>query len=117
SADIAPEQRLILLATNNKTPGDNHSCNVLFPVRTTYAYRIDKDMIVLPDQPTQQKSIPKRPEGPGGANPDPDRQKAQAERLRTLAVNQWTALANPVRAAPTRTWGSATFDTDRGRIL
>src|SRR5262249_35444162 len=42
SADIAPEKRLIVLATNTKRPGDNHRCNELYPVRTTYSYRIDK---------------------------------------------------------------------------
>ena len=34
-----------------------------------------------------------------------------------LPGNRWVALAEPGRAAPTRTWGSATFDTARGRIL
>jgi hypothetical protein len=119
SADIAPDQRLIVLATNTRTPGDKHSCNVLFPVRTTYGYRIDKDTIVQPDQPAAEKAMPKRPAGTsGGADkPDPARQQAQAERLRTLAVNQWTPLTSPGRTAPTRTWGSATLDSDRGRIL
>ena len=31
-------------------------------------------------------------------------------------MNQWVALADPGRAAPVRTWGSATFDSDRGQI-
>src|SRR6185295_12794851 len=42
---------------------------------------------------------------------------AQEARLKKLPVNQWTPLADPLRIAPVRTWGSATFDSDRGRIL
>jgi hypothetical protein len=120
SADLAPEKRLLILTTNTKTPGDGHRCNELYPVRSTYAYRIDKATIVDSDAAVKpQTAMPKMPEGQSGRNdkPDPERQKAQAERLRTLPVNQWVALANPARVATTRSWGSATIDTDRGRIL
>jgi hypothetical protein len=34
-----------------------------------------------------------------------------------LPVNQWVLLKEPGRTAPTRSWGSATFDSDSGRIL
>jgi len=113
TADLAPEKRLIVLLTATRRPGDAMTCNILYPVRTTYTYRIAKETIVregaagVPPRP-----IPKRPPSEPAA-PDP----AQAERLRALPVNQWVPLANPGRAVPTRTWGSATFDTDRGRIL
>jgi hypothetical protein len=119
SADLAPDKRLLILTANSKTPGDGHRCNELYPVRTTYAYRIDKQSLVQPEEPKAQPPMPKRPEGQSGRadKPDPERQKAQAERLKSLPVNQWQALADPGRTAPTRTWGSATLDSDRGRIL
>jgi hypothetical protein len=119
SADLDPDKRTLLLAANTKTPGDGHRCNELFPVRTTYAYRIDPDTIVQPEEAKPHQPMPKLPAGQSGlgSKPDPELRKAQAERLRTLKVNQWTALADPARVATTRTWGSATIDTDRGRIL
>ena len=63
--------------------------------------------------------MPKRPAEQSGAagRPDPERHKAQAERLRTMPVNRWVHLDRPGRQAPVRCWGSATFDSDRGRIL
>ena len=36
SADIAPKERLILLTTSTRAPGDLSTCNTLYPVRTTY---------------------------------------------------------------------------------
>ena len=41
SADLAPEKRVIVLAANTRKPGDTMSCNILYPVRSTYAYRIE----------------------------------------------------------------------------
>ena len=119
TADLAPEKRLLLLVTNNRAPHHGRSCDVLYAVRTTYAYRLDDRTVVLPDRPEPQQAMPKRPAGESGRErqPDPERQKAQAERLRNLPVNQWVPLAAPGRAAPVRSWGSATFDSDRGRIL
>jgi hypothetical protein len=119
SADLAPEKRLILLATNTRPPGDKTNCNVLYPVRTTFAYRLDARTAVLADEPRRQEPLPKRPPEESGRidQPDPARQKAQAERLRDLPINQWVLLKDPGRTAPTRSWGSATFDSDRGRIL
>jgi len=119
SADIAPEKRLILLVTNTKAPDDGTQCNVLYPVRTTYAFRIDPDGIARPDVAEVHPPMPKRPPGASGRReqPDPARNEAHAERLRVLPVNQWVALSDPRRAAPTRTWGSATFDSARGQIL
>jgi hypothetical protein len=119
TADLAPEKRLIVLAANSRGPGDTTSCNILYPVRTTYAYRLDEKTAVLPDEPRHQEPLPQRPiEGSGRSDkPDPARAQAQAERLRALPVNQWVPLKEPGRTAPTRSWGSATFDSDRGRIL
>lgn len=116
TADIAPEKRLLLLTTCTRTPGDGHGCNVLYPVRTTYAYRLDAHTAALPDMPTKQAAMPKRL--PETASPDAaDIARQQAERLSHLPVNRWVALSEPARMAPARTWGSATFDSDRGRIL
>ena len=120
AGDIAPERRLIVLVTNTRAPGDRMTCNVLFPARTTYGYRIERDSILHSDQTARaHEPMPKRPplEAQRGTEPDPARERAQADRLRTLPVNQWVHLENPGRAAPSRTWGSATLDTDRGRIL
>ena len=41
SADIATQQRLILLTTDTRKPGDTRGCNTLYPVRTTYGYKIE----------------------------------------------------------------------------
>jgi hypothetical protein len=119
SGDIAPDKRLILLVTNTKKPGDRMTCNVLYPVRTTYGYRIDKGTLVDTSQQARaHKPMPKRaPEELAGMEPDPARQQAQALRLKQLPTNQWVHLSDPGRAAPTRTWGSATIDTDRNQIL
>ena len=119
SADLAPEQRLMILVTSTRKPGDTMSCNILFPVRTTYGYRIDKGTILHSQQPAEvHRALSKRPEqATSGSAGDSARRQAQAKRLETLPVNQWVHLADPGRVAPTRTWGSATFDTDRGQIL
>ena len=119
SADIAPERRLILLATNTRKPGDRMNCNALYPVRTTYGYRLDAKTMAHADQAMQAwKAMPKRdPAEMKGSEPDRARETAQAVRLRDMPVNRWVLLADPGRAAPVRTWGTATFDSDRGQIL
>jgi hypothetical protein len=109
TADIAPEQRLILLATSTRKPDDRMTCNVLFPVRTTYAFRIDQQSILQAGDVPPQPNMPKRPA--------PINAPAQVPRLDNLPENRWVLLSNPGRTAPTRTWGSATFDTDREQIL
>jgi len=106
SADVAPAQRLLLLVTNTRTPGDRTGCNVIFPVRTTYGYRLEN--LKLGEAATVRHTpLPKqsREESPAGQPPS------------TIPDNQWVLLANPGRAAPARTWGSATFDSKRGQIL
>lgn len=118
SADIAPEKRLILLMTNTRDPDDTMTCNILYPVRTTYGYRIDKRTILAAQPPLQthppmSKRLPN--EGPNGTNIGD--QHGQATPPCELPLNQWVHLGERSRAAPVRTWGTATFDTDRSRIL
>lgn len=111
TADIAPEKRLLVLVTNTRTHGDRMTCNVLFPVRTTYAYRIAKEGFLSSGEPAaRQTAMPKR-------HPETARAGSAGSRLDGIPVNQWVLLADPARAAPTRTWGSATFDAARGQIL
>lgn len=111
TADIAPEKRLIVLVANSRVPGDRTTCNVLFPVRTTYGYRIDQDNLLASGyEPRPLRSIAKRPaEAPRTAPHVPD--------LEAIKANRWVLLKGPGRAAPARTWGGATFDSDRERIL
>jgi hypothetical protein len=119
SADLAPEKRIIVLAANTRKPGDTMSCNILYPVRSTYGYRIESQGILktgATGQPLQSISkgevIVAEPQD-GLAT----RRSAQKQTLENLPLNQWVHLANPGRVAPTRTWGSATFDADREQIL
>ena len=109
TADIAPDTHQIALSTSTRTPGDRMTCNILFPVRTTYMYRIDPQQIVIAGEPSAQQGMAKRPpqSQPDGAPIDWDR----------LPKNRWVLLDRPGRSAPTRTWGSATFDVHRDRIL
>jgi hypothetical protein len=105
SADIAPDERAIVLVTNTQPPGDRTRCNQLYPVRTTYTYRINRDAMDL-------AAAPARPQAPI-AKRSPEEPRAVA-RVTEIPVNRWEHLAS---SAPARTWGSATFDTDQGRIL
>jgi hypothetical protein len=106
SADIAPEKRLLVLVTSTRTPGDRTGCNIIYPVRTTYGYRMER-LNRGATANVRHAPMPKRApeEGPAGKPPA------------SIPENQWVLLDNPGRAAPTRTWGSATFDTKRGQIL
>jgi hypothetical protein len=119
TADLAPDKRLLLAVSNSRAPNHTRSCDIHYAVRRTFAYRLDDKTPVRPDIPLRRQPMPKRPAGESGrgSKPDPQRQKAQAERLRNLPANQWVALADPGRVAPVRSWGSAAFDSDRGRIL
>jgi hypothetical protein len=112
SADIAPQQRLIVLTTDTRKPGDTRGCNTLYPVRTTYAYRIDAAAVLQAPAVTRHSAMPKRDprEFSTPANPQPNR-------FRNMPLNRWLHLADPARVAPLRTWGTATFDSDRGAIL
>ena len=119
SGDIAPEQRLILLTTNTRRPDLRMNCNALYPVRTTFGYRIDPKTMRDPGGTAQvHGAMPKRdPREMRGSEPDEARAAAQAARLRNMPVNRWVHLADPGRVAPLRTWGSATFDSGRGLLL
>ena len=120
AADIMPEESLILLTTSAKAAGDRKTCNEIYPVRTTYALRVNRDGAVDAGvKPQPQGPMPKRSkaEALAGTQPDARRRKAQLERIRNLPVNQWVLLENPGRAAPLRTWGSCAFDTDKNRIV
>ena len=119
SGDIAPEERLILLTANRRRPDLRMNCNTLYPVRATYGYRIEpRTMVLKADRAQAHRAMPKRdPAEMQGSGPDAKREAAQAARLRDLPVNRWVHLAEPGRVAPLRTWGSATFDSDRGQIL
>ncbi len=111
SADIAPEKRLIILVTSTRTPGDTMDCNILFPVRTTYAYRIDRQAAVDSGVRVEpHKPMPKRQRAPATLPYRPEQDAV-------FPINQWVLLSRSDSAAPTRTWGSATFDPRRGEIL
>jgi hypothetical protein len=119
SADLAPEKRLILLVANRQKPRDTMTCNILYPVRATYGYRIEGSSIQA-DLGTQQRleSIQKgEAVAPESQSDAPVRREIQKSRLASLPINEWVHFKDPGRRAPTRTWGSASFDSDRGQIL
>jgi hypothetical protein len=86
TADLDPVRHAIVLLTNNRIPNDPLNCNLLFPVRTTYAFPLDASAVETSAAATSHGPMPKR------------------------------ELTSPF-IAPTRTWGSATFDTKAGRVL
>ena len=64
SADIAPEKRFIVLVNSIRKPDDSTDCNILYPVRTTYAYRIGKESLAYSDARVEaHKPMPKRQAG------------------------------------------------------
>jgi hypothetical protein len=95
------------------------SCNILYPVRSTYAYRIESKGILKPG--ATGRPLQRIPKGEMIVAESQDalarRNAAQKQTLENLPVNQWVHLPSPGRAAPTRTWGSATFDPGREQIL
>jgi hypothetical protein len=112
TADLAPEKRTIVLVTSMRAPEDRTSCNVLFPARTTYGFRIAPGGFEREaDASAHFASIPKR------AAESPGARRGLAVELANMPVNQWVLLSNPGRTAPARTWGSATFDERREQIL
>lgn len=119
SADLAPEERLILLVANTRKPRDTMTCNILYPVRSTYGYRIDSKTLVKEGMAGREpQSISKsEPLAIEATEELAHRRAKQTRTLDNLPVNRWIHLAAPGRMAPTRTWGSATFDSDRGQIL
>jgi len=120
TAETAPGEGLIVLATSTKPEGDTMTCNEIYPVRTTYAFRVEMGELVDEDhQPEPQPEIAKRSEEDAikGTKHDPERMKSQLERLQKMPENEWVLLDNPGRNAPLRSWGSCSFDTKRGRII
>lgn len=118
NADIDPENRLLLLTANDRAPDHGRGCDILYGARSTFAYRLDAPNALRDDQPVKHSPMPKRAseQTARGFKSDPARAKAQEDRLKKISNNQWVALADPQRVAPVRSWGSATFDSDRGRI-
>jgi len=120
TADLIPEEGLIVLTTSTKPEGDTMSCNEIYSVRTTYAFQVDPASLVDEGAvPVPQQKITKRPEEEAieGTEPNPERRKKQLERLRQMPENQWVLLDDPGRNAPLRSWGSCSFDTKRGWII
>ncbi len=108
TADIDPERRLILLVANTRRPGDDSTCNVLYPARTTYGFHLDAGQLAMTPANVKYEPIARRvPEADSGGNAPPE----------SMTPNRWVALNDRTRGAPVRTWGSATFDAARGRIL
>lgn len=111
TADIAPEKDLIVLVANNQKQNDRMTCNVLYPVRTTYGFQIDAKTLKSAAVPAAT-----RPE-PLIKRSNPETAPPAAVPLDSLPVNQWVLLNRSEHGAPTRSWGSATFDAARGEIL
>jgi hypothetical protein len=111
SADLAPGQNLILLTANTRRPGDLMTCNVLYPVRTTFGFRIDAESLRRHARPASQvhSAMVRRDPLPQAAG--------KPVSLDTLPQNQWVLLSGRNQGAPVRTWGTATFDSARGEIL
>lgn len=110
TADIAPDQRLIVLLTNMKRPDDRRTCNELYPVRTTYGFRIDAGTLKARAKPATMRHQPMTKR----VNPET---AAAPVKLDSFPANQWVLLNGGDQNVPTRSWGSATFDTARGEIL
>ncbi len=120
TADIAPRHHVILLTTASKTEGDDSTCNEIYPVRTTYAFRIEKQGLVdrsFRPQPQAEMWKRTREEALAGTAPDAARARSQSEVLRTMPANQWVLLDHPGRPGVLRTWGSCSIDTDSSRLI
>lgn len=113
SADLAPDQKLIVLTANTRRPGDRMTCNVLYPVRTTYGFRIDAEALRRGATPAADVHAPMIRREPLAGGPAP----GQAVPIDALPPDQWVLLSGAKQGAPVRTWGSATFDSARGEIL
>ena len=96
----------------HRTPDDKTTCNILLPVRTTYAYRMDARTSCIRIKPSgatirwlkrDPDEIGRRRTGclvPGNTDPTPEE----------LSPGKSLGLADePGRKAPTRTWRSVTY--------
>ncbi|MBN2288915.1 MAG: hypothetical protein JXQ83_06240, partial [Candidatus Glassbacteria bacterium] len=121
AADIAQDQDLIVLTTSTKQQDDRMSCNEIYPVRTTYALRLEAESLADKSAgPQEHEPVLKRPleSTDRGPAPDPDWREARLRFIQNLPENRWVLLSGQAgRAAPLRTWGSCSFDTRRGRIV
>jgi len=118
TADIKPDEGLIICTTATKSDQMMRKCDELFLVRSTYAFEVDPDGLVDETAiPTRQEPIYKRSIEERTTALDVTRREEQKARLQSMPNNTWTLLSNPGRAAPLRTWGSCAFDTDRGQII
>ena len=122
TADIDPVKRHILLTSSKEHPDNDLYCNEIFSVRETYIYKISNKNLVRENQPSNtvaRSPMLKRPleQALAGTQPDPIRKEAQMKFIADMPVNQWVKLDRPGRDSPIRTWGSISFDTDRGRII
>ncbi|MFC1563193.1 kelch repeat-containing protein [candidate division KSB1 bacterium] len=120
TADIAPDEGLIILTTSTKQEGDTRNCNEIYSVRTTYTFKVEKEGLVDEEViPVRYEKILNRSiaEATAGTEPDAERRKAQMNRLSNMPENEWVLLSEPGRDAPMRTWGSCAFDTDKSRII
>jgi hypothetical protein len=120
AADLAPRDSLIILTTANKSKGDRMGCNEIYPVRTTYAFKIHGDGLIddsAAAQPPQKMLKRSVEEATAGTRPDEERSKRQLERIRNMPVNRWVRFDGAGRTGVLRTWGSCSFDTDKNRIV
>lgn len=120
TADLMPRDNLIILTTAEKPKGDRMTCNEIYPVRTTWGFRVRREgLLDEAVQPQPQQNMLKRSleEATAGAQPDAERVPRQAELIRSMPVNRWVPFDEPGRAGTLRTWGSCSFDTDKGRIV
>jgi hypothetical protein len=120
TADIRPNDSLIVLTTATKSDRMKRRCDELFLVRSTYVFQVAVDELVdetvVPEccEKILRRSIK---ETTDGTAPDAKRRELQTQRLALMPDNTWVLLADPGRAAPLRTWGSCAFDTDRGQLI
>jgi len=121
TADVDPERSTIVLTTATESPEIQRGCDQIYPVRTTYAFKIDREGLVdgAATVGSTEARVPKRSPADAaiGAEPDAYREALQRSRLASMPGNEWTELVDPVRTAPVRTWGSCAFDSDKGRIV
>jgi hypothetical protein len=120
AADLVPRESLIILTTSNKSKGDGMTCNEIYPVRATYAFKVRREGLLDDSVPPQlQQNMLKRSqeEATAGTQPDPERRRKQHERILSMPVNQWVRFDGPGRTGALRTWGSCSFDTDKIRII
>lgn len=120
TADIIPDKGTIVLTTSTKPEDDTHGCNEIYSVRTTWAFQIKKKGLVDESADVSAKQeVPKRSpeETTAGTQPDPARHRKQMELIENMPANKWIHFNDPGRVASVRTWGSCSFDTDKGRII